>query len=452
MKVAITDLMGINATEAPLQLRGGEMSNAQNLRNRPWGNMAKRQGIESISESSGPVMSILEFVLDDVVIPIVQLGGNIIIWPNLASANGSMPNPDPYSYNPLDPNGEHLLLFLVEPAMRAVQERRLRDNVPVVSFPNVHFNSLGVYDATGTAPATQRAHDYNLLYPDNADPANQAQFPLNNFYKYDLAYTDSYFGNPAGTYAASLVTIINNALSANNLYKDYLNNDLGLLGQTAVTYWTSTTLPFVATAITPANYRSRFVTTKRGINRLVTLLPSISVFPGVGNGEQKTRSEYAGFSSCNDSMAKTITNFEAQAYLTTGNTVTATLVTSTSGGLWETDLTKVNTKFQVDMTAYAGTGLSAVYMRFSVPGGVEVGGIHFSQLQCCPVPSPTLNLFGIWPGHTPVYGVVSVSDMDPVMENSFVPNGTCPMAGDYHGFALVDTVAVASPSMKYFSN
>ena len=99
-KLALTELRGMNANGAALQLPHGDASFMQNMWARPFKNWHKRNSLYPHSSQTGPVMGIFEFDLDNLVIPIIGVGPDIILWPQVHVDPVIDPLVDPI----LDPN------------------------------------------------------------------------------------------------------------------------------------------------------------------------------------------------------------------------------------------------------------------------------------------------------------------------------------------------------------
>lgn len=229
-QIVLNKLRGVNTTSASLQLQPGEAQFSQNIRSRPIDNWVKRFGIEAITSFTDPVMGIFDVELDGFIIPIFQAGGTLYFFPDISTS--TTPNPSPYPLNdPLDPNGLRLFLFLVEPAMRAIQERILRDGgLTPVTWPNLFFAPDGSKLNGDTGVTISNAH---ITFPQYFNDQTQlislywpptfgsAQFPTNNVYKWDLIFFDTVYGLPSKTRAAQLVQSVKT-----NLNK-LLNDDQG---------------------------------------------------------------------------------------------------------------------------------------------------------------------------------------------------------------------------------
>lgn len=247
MKIKINSCEGINTSTASLQLKTGEVQNLQNVRNRPYYNWQKRNGIEYVSSQTDPVLGIFELDLDNITIPIIQSGSSLTFFPELTSAGGFFSTPDPYPMdNPIDSDNSNAVLFLVEPSMRAINDRRQVSGHTATSWPNRFFNADGtlINGLTGIAVSN---------------------FPANNIYRYDLAYYDAYFGNAFGSRASTLVNAVRTSCVSTVGFNDWINL---IDGQSTVTTFTSSIFP---SASTFANYRSTLANIKTGIRRLTLI-------------------------------------------------------------------------------------------------------------------------------------------------------------------------------------
>lgn len=286
-KTVISELKGLNSTTASLQLKPGEVPNLQNLRTRPFYNWAKRQGVEGVTSKDGPILGVFEIDLDNIIIPLFIAGPTLTFFPDLATESGSLPNPDPNpTTNPLDPPA---VLFLIEPTMRAVSERYGRLNLNPADFAQFFdyraFDENGLipgttidpvtrlvkYGSGGEAPAQTAGTSYN---PSNAYFYDT---PVNNFYRYDLASFDTYFGYPVGTRAADLENMIIGNVAQNG-GMDVLVGSYGpqyfvkeIDGLPAPDPYTDVNLPLPSYS-TPSTYKQNLTTIKTALRKLTGII------------------------------------------------------------------------------------------------------------------------------------------------------------------------------------
>lgn len=456
-KIVLKQLRGINSSKASFQLQAGDTPVLQNLRARPFQNWAKRKGIEPVAVQTTPVLGIFDLELDPVVIPLWINGGTFTFFPDYGSE--SFPTPDPHEFegrtsNSLDPYGVRTLLFLVEPTMRAIQERRLRAGLANCGWPKAYYNGLGVYNGAGTSPAQQNKANYYSAFAFTAD------FPVNNFYQYDLAWTDQLgnadlgiaAGSPTGTYATYLINLMVAQLdTANSLPNAYLNTDLGIQGQTDATVWTNVTLPKPSSATT-ATYRSRFVDCKAAVRRLTTI-----VVTGSTNLTQVFTRNYTGTTgsvSCAAVKATTLAAVNSVSYVGGGSSLSVTFYTydlpGQPSGEWSTYVVVSKCPVKCDLTNYVGPGTTATYLRFTTVPGLNGSPIAFGQLQLLPF-SPVQDLYSLWSGFTPTIGISSTSTQMSSMDNAVVDVGTCPLfpSSDGSGFQLNGVLMTLAPNMTY---
>lgn len=248
-KTTISQFLGLNASQASLTLRPGEMVNIQNIRQRPFDNWVKRRGVENSTVHTSPVLGIFEADFDNVIIPIVQNGSTLTFYPDLSSDNGSFEMPDPYPYpDPLDPPGNNITLFNIEQTMRAIQDRRATAGHAEVTWPNLIFKSDGTQWNGNTGIAV-------------------SNYPVNNLYGPDLTYHDAFYGNPIGTRAASLVNTVIGVCITTVDFDDWVISVEGLADPTI---YDSSIFPTAGSA-TRSTYKSSLAHCKTGIRKLTSL-------------------------------------------------------------------------------------------------------------------------------------------------------------------------------------
>ncbi len=382
-QIVLNKLRGVNTTRAELLLEPGVASFSQNVRNRPLTDWVKRNGIEAVSSGADPIMGIFDVELDGIIIPIIQQGANLTFYPNLAT--DELPNPDPYPpFDPLDASG-NFVLFLVEPTMRAVQERTLRIGRAALTWPNIIFNQDGSLTNPGsptTGVTIQSIYPNSLQNCANYFPATagQAVFPGNNIYKYDLAYYDQYFAAPRGTYAASLVNSIVTWLT------DTTNGPLVPVAVPPVSYIISnpegassvssylatTTNIGVPSAATTSNYGSTLVAAKaalRLLNAIAITGRAYSDTFGIGITQKREATESVGqTSSIAVAKASCTTNYAAASYVSDGEFIGSTEQLSGSPPNQHAYLANYKGRLYVDLTNYAGSA-GYFYVKCSAVGG-----------------------------------------------------------------------------------
>ena len=296
-KIIINEFKGINATQASLQLKPGEIERTQNLRARPYFNLARRKGVAFVSSQDEPINGIFELDLDSIIIPIVQVGGSLVLFPELSTDDGSFETPDPYPLDdPLDPDGGSIVLFLIEPTMRACQERRaflISQGLPegTFAFPNLIFNSDG----------TQINGD---------DGVSVGDYPVNNVYGPDLSYHDQYYGNPAGTRAAELINSIRDCIE-DPVYTSFLRV---IEGESSPISYDSGTIGFPVAA-TPATYATTLSLLKevvRLMNEFDSNRYSVEEIPR--DASNRTGSGFSAGGSCDDAKTEAITEYNAASW------------------------------------------------------------------------------------------------------------------------------------------
>lgn len=155
---------------------------------------------------------------------------------------------------------------LLEPTMRAAQERRARTNTaPTVIYPNRRFDENGLIAGAGEAPPLEAGA---LFYTGNA---SSYSMPPNYFYYYDLLNYDAFFVQPAGTRAAQLVNTIRTNINSDVLLNLYWDQAFPIQGAAAITVYNTGSLP-VPAAATTADYEDRLIDLRNGI-RLLEFLP-----------------------------------------------------------------------------------------------------------------------------------------------------------------------------------
>lgn len=195
--------------------------------------------------------------------------------------------------------------ILLEPAMRAAQERRARINLaPTVTYPNRRFDENGLIAGPGEAPPTQAGTDFYLTN------GNSYSMPPNYFYYYDLINYDAFFGDPFGTRGAALVNEIRNNINDNVLLNKYLDLGAPLIGSTSITFYNTGTLP-VPAAATAADYEDRLIDLRDAI-RLLKIRPEDTVPIATPTGNRKKVSSF----SDSDANAKAcaLANYPSVAY------------------------------------------------------------------------------------------------------------------------------------------
>lgn len=243
-KFIIKDFKGLNSSIASLQLKPGEVPFSQNFRGRPYTNYARRQGVDPVSTQSGAVLGIFEIDLDGVTIPLIQSPNVLTFNPPIQSPNFPITGDIYPPQNPLDPTHVNLIVFDLEQAMRAIQDRRVVAGHITWDWPNIRFDINGnrINQAVGNYPAT-------------------------GTYRGDISYDDFYNGNPIGTKAASLVNQILAACLDTVGLGDWIKTIEGL---SSVLLYDSTIFP-TSNSATAANYRSVYANTKVGIRKLITI-------------------------------------------------------------------------------------------------------------------------------------------------------------------------------------
>lgn len=153
--------------------------------------------------------------------------------------------------------------ILLEPAMRASNERRARVNLSGATYPNRRFDENGLIAGAGEAPPTEAGATFYL------GNASTYSMPPNYFYYYDLVNYDAFFGDPAGTRAAQLVNTIRTNINSDVLLNLYVDLTTPIVGAAAITVYSTGTLPVPAVATT-ATYEDRLTDLRDAIRKLTT--------------------------------------------------------------------------------------------------------------------------------------------------------------------------------------
>lgn len=385
-QLILKKLRGVNATQAEMLLDAGVPSNIQNIRNRPVDNWVKRNGIEPLTSQTSPIMGIFDIELDGLIIPVYQAGDTLYFFPNIESA--SFPNPDPFPpFDPLDPNG-NFVLFLVEPLMRAVQEKRLRAAETKITWPsgnifsstttNVFFAADGslLNGNTGVAISTvQNVSDY---FPTGT---GTAQFPTNNLYAYDLAYMDTYLGQATGTRASQLVNVIRteiiNLLAEQKYYVEPLE------AQNAITWHDETSIGLPA-ASTAANYRSTLTNMRNAFRLLQKIAIGDFKTAQTNTAYRPFLSTSSSLVSCDAAKALEIANWGAGAW-TSSPTVQIGLRDETefAGAAYFAELVSERGQLSTNVTSnYSSTGTQAYwYLKLAKRAAFDDIGISNSPVS-----------------------------------------------------------------------
>lgn len=247
-KIVISKFAGLNASQATLQLDKSDFTGVQNIRQRPFDNWVKRQGISFSTAQTSPIMGIFQVDLDNITIPFFQSGTALTFFPDLSTIDGTFTQPSPYAPTIPPISSARVVLFNVEQTMRAIQNRRIVGGVIETTWPNLIFRSDGTrYNGNTGIPV--------------------ATYPATNLYSPDLTFFDAFYGFPAGTRAAQLVNAIiascHNAVSVINWIKT-------ISGVATVVHYDSTIFPALAST-TPTNYRSNLTGCKTGIQKLISI-------------------------------------------------------------------------------------------------------------------------------------------------------------------------------------
>lgn len=295
-KMVVSDFKGVDTTTAKLLLDKGDLPFSQNLRPRPFKNLAKRRGTEPVSSQTDPIMGIFEIELDGIIIPMFQAGGQLTFFPDLTSAS----RPDGYDQypakDPLHPDGGGTFtLFALEKTMRAINERFARTNNVGVVFPPAIFGPSGILDGTiphdayssvaGFAVAATQITYLNTKTHNTVSTQTLGSYyntgvgnvsmPDNGFYGYDLGQWDTYFGRPVGTRGKELVNMIISGVfagtgTANGVaacVSRYARNISSLVGATDVLYYDTASPTIVPVPATASTYQSRLVDCRTAIRK-----------------------------------------------------------------------------------------------------------------------------------------------------------------------------------------
>lgn len=383
-QIVLDKLAGVNGTTAELNLPPGEASVSQNVRNRPLTNWVKRKGVEPLETSSNPYMGIFDIELDGIVIPIIQAGGTLTFYPNLESE--SFPNPDPRPvFNPIDGGGNGAVLFLIEPLMRSLQEKRLRvgltkktwpnGNITTSTTTNVFFNPDGtlINGTTGVLLTDIAAWNQNVV---DYWPAGSgtAAFPTNNIYKHDLYYMDAYLGQAVGTRASQLINVIRTAILDLLAENKYVADPEG---QSSIPYCDSSNTG-VPSASTKANYRST-LTNLRNAFRLVFRAVKICTLrndanTADGNENREGNNGGAADPSCAAAKADAITQWNSASWgagaAFTGLRLNEGTADDGAGG-YTAALYSSRGKLKSDLTNYTGTLGKFYILCTAYPNGLS---------------------------------------------------------------------------------
>ena len=445
-------MKGLNTTRASLQLQKGEVENLQNLRTRPFLNWSKRKGVFPISSSPTPILGIFDLEFDQLVIPLFIAGDTLTFYPStltfpvgqindreypdslpsqggLGGGGATVVGLDPYaSDDPLDEDESRTVLFLLEPTMRAVQERGLR--VPVLSFtwPNRVFDEFG--NAINEAPPTQPNADY---YP---GAVGSSQFPPNNFYKHDLAWNDLKNGNPSGTRAAELINTIIAALNTPGLASSYVRL---IEGQSSTVDWAINIpqWPLDTTgspSASPVTFRQMLVKCKQAVRLLEAIEITTSGYQGQ---ESKTLLDDAvSFVSCAIALSDMTTLYLADPYFAEGIGPQVTEFSSFDGvNEWKARLNNTRAYFTANLTAYPNAPTN-IYLKVNP----QTAGSSNSP------PTTADSLFHIF-----ATGTGGGTYTSPLIGNQTAAFSfsSCPIGGQTKGWGLVDQVAIVFPKFFY---
>lgn len=387
-KIVLKDLRGINATKASLQLQPGETEFTQNIRNRPFFNWAKRRGVSTAIRQSSPVLGIFELEFDNMVVPVYQAGDTLTFFPSIplmtGSANlndlddggsSSFPvidpiYPDPFpSYDPISNSG--VVLFRVEDAMRAVQERYLRAGLSGVSWPNREF------DANGNAINEGAPEQARSLYYNGA--VGNVQFPPNGFYQHDLYWHDQKNGNPIGTRAAGLVnsiasnisddTMLLNYIGVNSSYQPVVDGvaSVGSIvryatvaGAGVVSVWFAGAAP----TATAANYRNVLFQCRRSIQLLLYISQSVTQVNTSGSTPLDTRNGGALNASYSTAQTQASSAWDSSSWAATGSPGIGLYEDMSIAGTYQATLVNYRGKIKSDLSPFVA-GSAAIYLRTS---------------------------------------------------------------------------------------
>jgi len=427
-KIVMDVLGGVNTSRGELQLPPGEVSALQNVRGGLFGNWSKREGVENVTSFTNPVLGIFDLEFDTITIPVFVSGSTLTFFPNTATASGSLPTADPYNGDdPLDPDTVRTSLLLIEPTMRAINERFGRIPLNGVTWPNRLFDSTGYIGPTGEAPATIAA---STFYP---TALGNLSMPVNNFYQYDLAQHDAYHGNPAGTRATALVNAIIDALDQSQvMITRYVR---AIQGEASVRFYDNSTLP-KPSAATTGTYRKRLSDCKVAVRKLTAL----SIAASQVNRAVKLV-EGQSLVGCDAAKSTCQTNWNSASFTSPYNSEIRQHTREGNNGVtYKASVDTVKGQIQVDLSNYS-SGTATIYLFLSSTGG------YLNGLQ---TPTGTNNdVWGAWQSATVggVYtsSVVTHSDTFP----GFI--GTCSGGIDTNsgGWLVLNQVAVVQPTMTY---
>lgn len=341
-KLTIKKFKGINSTKAALQLQTGEIPFLQNFRGRPFDNLSKRRGVEPSSTQTGPVQGIFDLEFDGLIMPMFIVNGTLQFYPSTATVTWPDPDSRPFQY-PLNSANVGTAL-LVEPSMRAIQERAIRAADTPITWPNIIFNASGgkLNGNTGIAPASQNISDY---FPSGV---GTAQFPVDKCYQYDMQYHDASFGNPTGTRAAFLVNEIWDAISDEApFYHTEPEGD----SATSISSYDDVTIGLPSPA-SVATYRQ----TLTNMKPCIRLMTNVIVNGVLVDCEFRDGNIYmtSPEPTCVDAQNAAVTLYNANSY-SAGSTILFEEAMDETGGDYEASIANERGKFQVDLTDYPGT-------------------------------------------------------------------------------------------------
>jgi len=185
--------------------------------------------------------------------------GHIFVYTNTASVLGPI-GTKIGTITVIEPDCVSLLL---EPAMRAANERRARKDVaPTTGYTNRRFDINGLIAGPGESPATQPGTNFY------AGSGNVYEMPVDYFYYYDLLHYDAHFVQPAGTRAAQLVNLIRDNINDNALLGLYVDNSVPIQNAASITFYNTGTLP-VPAAATTVDYEARLIDLRNAIRKLL---------------------------------------------------------------------------------------------------------------------------------------------------------------------------------------
>lgn len=196
---------------------------------------------------------------------------------------------------------------LIEPAMRAAQERRARTNIaPTVVYPNRRFDENGLIAGAGEAPPTEAGANFYLTN------GNSYSMPPNYFYYYDLINYDAFFAQPFGTRGAQLVNEIRTNINSNLVLNEYENQSIPLIGSLSLTVYNTVSLPVPAVA-TAADYEDRLIDLRNAIRLLIITFETADAIPVPTTNRKRITSVSL---SDADAKACALANYAAVAYAT----------------------------------------------------------------------------------------------------------------------------------------